>query len=293
MEFLVKRTIRLTKVLQNSVVCINAEGNAHIFDLDNFTLHDGTKRSSSATQGNNLLTAEEYLQHSRRGSDTATLHSFRNAMANAQNGSGGGQKSTRGKSQLGKGEEEVVMQHIAPNHTVKVPVNVNKIIIADIDGDGMNEVVLARTDRILHSFELRQTRPSEDSSRPNTVPDAPSTSTSTSSASVTPNTYTRQNPLAGKSMRSSITQSSLQMAKERPLPPSRATTKEEINEKSTISKISTGWGKRDKSRPKTDESINANDDTEDDSGSKAAPLTSIVEKDMWIFDGQVRIECVV
>ena len=82
------------------------------------------------------MTVEEYLQHSRRGSDTTTLHSFRNAIANAQNG----YKSGRGKSQLGKDDEDMVMQHIAPNHTVKVPVNVNKIIIADIDGDGRKKL---------------------------------------------------------------------------------------------------------------------------------------------------------
>lgn len=41
-----------------------------------------------------------------------------------------------------------------PNLTLKVPVNVNKILIADIDRDDLNELILARTDRILHAFQL-------------------------------------------------------------------------------------------------------------------------------------------
>ena len=41
-----------------------------------------------------------------------------------------------------------------PNLTLKVPVNVNKILIADIDNDNLNELILARTDRILHAFQL-------------------------------------------------------------------------------------------------------------------------------------------
>lgn len=226
------------------------------------------------------MTVEEYLQHSRRGSDTATLHSFRNAMANAQNG----QKPGRARSQLGKEDQEIVMEHIAPNHTVKVPVNVNKIIIADIDGDGRNEVVLARTDRILHSFELKKTH-LDDVSKPNTAAGPPSTSTSTSSTSTTPNPYTRPNPLAGKSMKSSlsnITQSTLSAAKERPLPPSRTITREDARDSSTISKISTGWGKRDKSKAKQKEDVEGNDE----SNIKSMTTTTIIEKDMWIFDGQ-------
>ncbi|CAO3675803.1 unnamed protein product [Umbelopsis ramanniana] len=227
------------------------------------------------------MTVEEYLQHSRRGSDTATLHSFRNAMANAQNG----QKPGRARSQLGKDDQEMVMEHIAPNHTVKVPVNVNKIIIADIDGDGRNEVVLARTDRILHSFELKKTH-LDDVSKPNTAAGPPSTSTSTSSTSTAPNPYTRPNPLAGKSMKSSlsnITQSTLSAAKERPLPPSRTITREDARDSSTISKISTGWGKRDKSKSKQKEDVEGNDE----SNVKPMTTTTIIEKDMWIFDGQI------
>ncbi|KAG0266582.1 integrin alpha FG-GAP repeat-containing protein 2 [Mortierella polycephala] len=42
-----------------------------------------------------------------------------------------------------------------PNLTLPVPVNINRAHIADIDGDGLNEIVLARTDRILHSYALQ------------------------------------------------------------------------------------------------------------------------------------------
>ncbi|KAG0301592.1 integrin alpha FG-GAP repeat-containing protein 2, partial [Dissophora globulifera] len=45
-----------------------------------------------------------------------------------------------------------------PNLTLPVPVNINRICIADIDGDGLNEIVLARTDRILHSYALQTSK---------------------------------------------------------------------------------------------------------------------------------------
>ncbi|KAF9089875.1 integrin alpha FG-GAP repeat-containing protein 2 [Mortierella sp. AD031] len=41
------------------------------------------------------------------------------------------------------------------NLILPVPVNINRAHIADIDGDGLNELVLARTDRILHSYALQ------------------------------------------------------------------------------------------------------------------------------------------
>ncbi|KAF9914531.1 integrin alpha FG-GAP repeat-containing protein 2 [Lobosporangium transversale] len=46
-----------------------------------------------------------------------------------------------------------------PNLTLPVPVNINRAYIADIDGDGLNEIVLARTDRIMHSYSLQITKP--------------------------------------------------------------------------------------------------------------------------------------
>ncbi|KAI1317963.1 integrin alpha FG-GAP repeat-containing protein 2 [Mortierella claussenii] len=45
-----------------------------------------------------------------------------------------------------------------PNLTLPVPVNINRAYIADIDGDGLNEIVLARTDRILHSYSLQSSK---------------------------------------------------------------------------------------------------------------------------------------
>ena len=148
---------------------------------------------------------------------------------------------------------------------------------------------LARTDRILHSFELKQS-PVDDPTKHNTTTGTPSTSTSTSSASTAPNPYTRPNPLTGKGMRASfsnIAQSSLAMSKERPLSHSRAPTREEIKEPSTISKISTGWVKRDKSKAKSKEALHPNDADDDNTATKPAISTTIIEKDMWIFDGQV------
>jgi hypothetical protein len=46
--------------------------------------------------------------------------------------------------------------------TLPVPVNVCRIMIADVDGDGVSELVLARTDRCLHAYTLKCLRVGED-----------------------------------------------------------------------------------------------------------------------------------
>ncbi|KAG0047241.1 integrin alpha FG-GAP repeat-containing protein 2 [Gryganskiella cystojenkinii] len=57
-----------------------------------------------------------------------------------------------------------------PNLTLPVPVNINRAHIADIDGDGLNELVLARTDRILHSYSLQVNKTSSNGTYPNNQP---------------------------------------------------------------------------------------------------------------------------
>ncbi|CAG8781038.1 16417_t:CDS:2, partial [Acaulospora morrowiae] len=37
---------------------------------------------------------------------------------------------------------------------ISVPINCNRIIIADVDGDGRNEIILARSDRILNVYDF-------------------------------------------------------------------------------------------------------------------------------------------
>ncbi|CAG8599016.1 5147_t:CDS:10 [Diversispora eburnea] len=75
---------------KNSIVCVNAEGVCHIFDITNNDFGDGKPPSLNI-----------------------------------------------------KGYPPLM-----------VPVNCNRILISDIDGDGMNEIILARTDRILHVYNV-------------------------------------------------------------------------------------------------------------------------------------------
>jgi KICSTOR complex protein ITFG2 len=43
---------------------------------------------------------------------------------------------------------------IYPSLSLRIPVNSVRVLVADIDDDGTNEIVIARTDRVLHSFRL-------------------------------------------------------------------------------------------------------------------------------------------
>ena len=45
-----------------------------------------------------------------------------------------------------------------PMLSLPVPVNICRMLVADVDGDGQNEIIMGRTDRILHAYNLR-TRP--------------------------------------------------------------------------------------------------------------------------------------
>ncbi|CAG8618174.1 6644_t:CDS:2, partial [Ambispora leptoticha] len=52
-----------------------------------------------------------------------------------------------------------------PDLTLSVPVNCNRILIADIDGDGQNEIIFARTDRVhIYNLQMPSPSPSNDSS---------------------------------------------------------------------------------------------------------------------------------
>ncbi|KAG0006445.1 integrin alpha FG-GAP repeat-containing protein 2 [Modicella reniformis] len=71
------------------------------------------------------------------------------------------QAGTARNSMFGKGQVRVIGGRRVldkPNLTLPVPVNINRVYIADIDGDGLNEIVLARTDRILHSYSLQTSK---------------------------------------------------------------------------------------------------------------------------------------
>ncbi|KAI8047362.1 uncharacterized protein B0P05DRAFT_566251 [Gilbertella persicaria] len=125
---------------KNSVVVINAEGHAHIFDIP-------TKQKVNTDQH---ISVDDYLRGGRRSSDTASVQAFRRMMT-----TGNVSMHTEDpRSQQDAKSSSPIHDLGKPNLTLKVPVNVNKILIADIDNDGLNELILARTDRILHAFQL-------------------------------------------------------------------------------------------------------------------------------------------
>ncbi|KAG1134784.1 hypothetical protein G6F42_000205 [Rhizopus arrhizus] len=122
---------------KNSVVVINAEGHAHIFDIP--------VKAKHAEQ----VSVDDYLRGGRRSSDTASVVAFKRMMSNSSyyTTNSGNDHQTKSVPSIYDLEK--------PNLTLKVPVNVNKILIADIgNNDNKNELVLARTDRILHVFRL-------------------------------------------------------------------------------------------------------------------------------------------
>jgi len=49
-------------------------------------------------------------------------------------------------------ESEPIIEH--PAFTQLVPANITRVLVADTDGDGLNELVVARTDRVLHIYRF-------------------------------------------------------------------------------------------------------------------------------------------
>ncbi|ORY06833.1 hypothetical protein K493DRAFT_403880 [Basidiobolus meristosporus CBS 931.73] len=113
---------------KNSVVCINAEGECHVFDWP-FLI------DTSTTSFKFNLTDE--ASSIRRNSDGGSIVN----------------QNTRGSRVVAAERLQAIER---PNLTIPVPLNIVQIIIADIDGDGMNELVVGRTDRVLHSFNLKE-----------------------------------------------------------------------------------------------------------------------------------------
>lgn len=93
-------------------MCINAEGLAHIFDIPRLV--------PGMTLNLPQISAEEYLTQTRHASDTATIQAFRNMMA------------VDNEIPSNNVAKSAIYDLQQPNLTLKVPVNVNRILIADI-----------------------------------------------------------------------------------------------------------------------------------------------------------------
>lgn len=153
-----------------------------------------------------------------------------------------------------------------PNLTLKVPVNVNKILIADIDHDDLNELILARTDRILHAFQLVPsdfTVPYDHVYKGIQTPSVASLSPSASTASLNGLSPHAHKPQQQQQKRSAGNTTSA----------TAATT----TSASTTTATMTGATAKATSTA-----------TKDDNNNKKINL---LDKNMWVFDGQISSLC--
>ncbi|KAL0080587.1 hypothetical protein F4703DRAFT_1161926 [Phycomyces blakesleeanus] len=166
---------------------------------------------------------------------------------------------------------------------MKVPVNVNKILIADIDGDSLNELILARTDRILHSFQL------VDPEKP-----YPPFDPSMSHRNVTPSAQGSASTSAGSSNNNNNHEKNKPRPKPKPL--------DAKDSKQSVLIKGMGWSKAGRPVLKEEEEEaqdnNTNKGNPKDPELAKQPLKSstfktdqergiLKDKDMWIFDGQI------
>lgn len=108
-------------------------------------------RSIGGSSAANSPTGTPHLKPQHIPTNTTPLSSGKDA--NSKRHSTSARHSTFGKTQVRHIGGRRVLERA--NLILPVPVNINRAHIADIDGDGLNELVLARTDRILHSYALQ------------------------------------------------------------------------------------------------------------------------------------------
>ncbi|KAJ8656000.1 hypothetical protein O0I10_008221 [Lichtheimia ornata] len=235
---------------RNSVVCINAEGQAHVLDIP--------RHPAGATMDHlgHHLSAEEYLKHGRRTSETSSIQAFRRTMMAQGAGLDEGFRS----------DKQSIYNLQKPSLTLNVPVNVNKVLIADIDGDSLNELILARTDRILHAFQL-QTAASELLK----AIDTPSSSSATNSVQGHGST----------SLHSSFT--GLSSGKDKPkLITTSKSPMSDPKEKTNVLRKSMAWSKSSRSKD-----VKETDNLARKSSQTLDEKAHLLDKDVWIFDGQI------
>ncbi|KAI9274379.1 hypothetical protein BDA99DRAFT_497353 [Phascolomyces articulosus] len=238
---------------RNSVVCINAEGQAHIFDIPRLAVDHP------------LMSVDEYLKHGRRASDTSSLQAFRRMMD--QNADDSSQyRSTSDKPHIHNLQK--------PNLTLNVPVNVNRILIADVDGDSLNELVLARTDRILHTFQLQS---STDQTFPKNI-DTPTTPTTTATTGNTSASH-----YIPTSIQSSL--SVLSSSKERGKLLANRSVMSDPKERPSPSVLRKGMGWTKASRSAKD--IEASQSKYHPPIPNPDEKVELLIKDAWVFDGQI------
>ncbi|KAF9910790.1 integrin alpha FG-GAP repeat-containing protein 2 [Linnemannia zychae] len=108
-------------------------------------------RSIGGNSAANSPTGTPLLKPQHTPTNTTPLSSGKDAYLKRNSTSA--RHSTFGKTQVRHIGGRRVLERA--NLILPVPVNINRAHIADIDGDGLNELVLARTDRILHSYTLQ------------------------------------------------------------------------------------------------------------------------------------------
>lgn len=158
-----------------------------------------------------------------------------------------------------------------PNLTLKVPVNVNKILIADIDHDDLNELILARTDRILHAFQLVPsdfTVPYDHVYRGIQTPSLASLSPSASTASL--------NGLGSHAPKPTTTPQQQPPQKRSTSNTTSATGATAISTSTTTAAMTGAAATATSATAK------------EDSSSKKINL---LDKNMWVFDGQISSLC--
>ncbi|ORY96683.1 hypothetical protein BCR43DRAFT_563934 [Syncephalastrum racemosum] len=271
---------------KNSVVCINAEGHAHIFDIP---------RQHPVENEHNTTSGEDYLRHqqqARRGSDTSSIRAFRRLMATT---TGESEQIARDTASGIPGHRTSSIYDLQkPNLTLKVPVNVNKILIADVDGDTLNEIILARTDRILHAFQLASS-PDANNNFQTENPQAPrgfhtpslaSASTSASSS----NTHKQQAQAPAASLQSSLSNisgSNKDKTKAAPPSTSKRSSLVDSKDKSNVLRKGMAWSTSSKQKSSTDAASQQKQKQEQQQQQTNPEKMYLLDKDIWVFDGQI------
>eukprot|EP01134_Creolimax_fragrantissima_P004203 CFRG4203T1 len=159
---------------ENSLVCVNAEGELHLFNLSNSNVHLYSDTESDDTlddlnrafplegegEKDQGITSEAVhkthtLSHSfaqtHRPIHGKTEYPSKEAIFDSITRTNATIKSSKMKLTEDTTEDTLTLH---PTCVYDVPVNVSCVVVGDIDNDGLNELVVGTTDRVVISYRL-------------------------------------------------------------------------------------------------------------------------------------------
>lgn len=129
---------------RNSLVVVTTDGWCYIYEVPLQMPEDNTEDNSNVEDETKTSTDE--VDGQIQSSSNVPTSSTNTETQSSSESTSHGEKSSNSKEQL---KNSLVCVHMQ-----RIPANVKNIVLGDVDGDGLNEMVLGLTDRVVRSYRF-------------------------------------------------------------------------------------------------------------------------------------------